>query len=382
MQTNTPADPAEEKEPIIAEGTVAIGVMHSEGGFIFDRDYYFDPEHRWKQDQKIARWCEEQYAPHPIYNAEAHLVQLDHQPVAFRQIGGLQPNLILGAAVGADFIFYGHQDPDISPCPLLDFGGMEGIAELDQIRWEEREPIATFLRQIDEFKRKYRNRQIDVFPPFFWDRSGRATVHGPLTTAHKLMGENFFMLLQDDFEMAYAFLQWIAKAYTDLIMLFSQRAELPVTGVHIGECSGCLFSADLWARAAIPAINTLSEACGPVRLHSCGKSDHLLELLTGVRNLQNFNLGSATNIARSRELLGLDMALDVIPDQKLLSCGSLEQTESWVGESLAENSGGPMAIQLHLDAGVPLANALAVFKALESHGIKVGYESLVERWRI
>ena len=60
---------------VFVSGTVGIGVMHKEGGFSFDRSYYFDPDHRWEQDLAIARWCERIYAPYPIHNAEAHLIQ-------------------------------------------------------------------------------------------------------------------------------------------------------------------------------------------------------------------------------------------------------------------------------------------------------------------
>ena len=103
---------------ISAMGSVSIAIMHNQGGFAFDRKYYFDPEYRWQQDQKIARWCEEKYAPWPIYNAEAHLVQLEHIKHPYRQVGGLQPNLILGAALGAKLDIPGNKDPDISTTPL------------------------------------------------------------------------------------------------------------------------------------------------------------------------------------------------------------------------------------------------------------------------
>lgn len=80
---------------ISAFGSAAIVVMHEQGSLVFDHAYCFAPEHRWKQDVEIARWCEQRFAPYPIYNAEAHLVQIEHLPRPFRQIGGLRPNLIL-----------------------------------------------------------------------------------------------------------------------------------------------------------------------------------------------------------------------------------------------------------------------------------------------
>jgi hypothetical protein len=94
---------------VSAIGSVSIGVMHKQGSFVFDESYYFDPEYRWKQDLEIARWCEREFSPYPIYNAEAHLVQMQDQPLPYRQVGGLQPILILGAALGAELVFPGDE---------------------------------------------------------------------------------------------------------------------------------------------------------------------------------------------------------------------------------------------------------------------------------
>ncbi len=380
---------------ITAFGSVAIGVMARRGGFAFDRRYYFDPEYRWTQDVAIARWAEKSYAPRPIYNAEAHLVQLDHQPIPYRQVGGLQPNLILGAALGAEFVFPGDKDPDISVTPLR---GVDDLSQLRAIRWEEREPIRTFLEQIDALKKQYpeykiqfEERQtevctpkggVDVFPPFFWDRSGRATVHGPVTTAQKLWGEDFFVLLLEDWDAALARLMWISDVYNHLIRLFSERAELPVTSLHIGECSGCLLSPQHWANAVIPAMNAMVDFCGPVRIHSCGGSDHVLEPMSRVHNLAIFNIGTNTSVAESRRLIGPEVKIDVIPDAQMLCFGKPADVRAWVERTLIENAGGPLEFQFHLDAGVPLENAIAIFETLQEHGVETKYKSLLERWGV
>ena len=366
-----------EKQNISAEGSVSVGVLHSEGGFVFDEKYFFDPEYRWQQDLQIAQWCEEKYSPYPIYNAEAQLVQLEHQPLPYRQVGGLQPNLILGAALGADLILPGNLDPDITQHPLQ---GIKDISTLKNICWEAQKPVNIFLEQLDSLKHKYKETAVDIFPPYFWDRSGRATIHGPLTTALKLMGEDFFILPFTDSEFASEFVMWIARAYNQLIQLFAEKAELSVTGIHIGECSGSLFSAELWESLAVPAMNELAEKNGSVRIHSCGKSDHLLEQMTQVHNVDVINIGSDTSIDRCRKLVGEQVKIEVIPDVQLLNDGSTENIEAWVKKCLDENNGGPLKIQFHLDSGIPFENIVAIFQALQSSGLAFSYESLVDRW--
>jgi uroporphyrinogen-III decarboxylase len=368
----------QDRSSIDALGSIAIGVMAESGGFCFDREYYYDPQHRWEQDCRIAHWAETKYAPYPLYNTEAHLVQLKHLPRPFRQVGGIQPNLILGAALGAEIVFPGDRDPDITPYPLR---GLKSIDEVRDICWQEREPISTFLRQIDEYMEKSGD-DVDVFPPFFWDRSGRATVHGPVTTAHKLIGEEFYIIMMEDFDFAMEILMWIADSYNHLIRLFSERAQLPTTGIHIGECSGCMISPELWENAVIPSMNVMVDACGPVRIHSCGNSDHILEQMSRVHDLEILNIGTDTSISRSRELIGPDIEIDVIPDPQLLFSGPPEKVSDWVRESVSQNGGGPMTIEVHIDAQVPFANTVAIFDTLRELGHELYSDSLVQRWGI
>ena len=66
---------------ISVSGSVSIGVMHRDGGFVFDDQYYYNPEHRWQQDLLITKWCEEKYAPFPIYNAERIWSSIDQQHI-------------------------------------------------------------------------------------------------------------------------------------------------------------------------------------------------------------------------------------------------------------------------------------------------------------
>ncbi len=375
MQTSSSREAGRPAQKLITVGSVSKSVLAARGGFAFDRAYFFDPEHRWEQDKRIARFIEASF-PFPLYNLEANLVQPDCLPIPFRQVGGLQPNLILGAALNADFVFFRDRDADISHPPLR---GMTHLDRLKGIKWEEREPIRTFLEQVHALKTRYRQ-DVDVFPPFFWDRSGRATVHGLVTTAHKLMGEEFYLRLHDDLDSAKRFLEWIAQTYVALIRLFSERAEIPVTSIHIGECSGCMVSPTHWAKAIIPATNILVDACGPVRLHSCGNSNRIVEQMAKVHNLATLNVGTNTSVALCRRVVGENIRLDLIPDPQMLCFGTPEDCRAWVERSLLESGNGPLEIRFHVDAAVPEHNVAAMFDTVTQHGYPPYDESLVKRW--
>ncbi len=359
---------------VCASGSVSIGVMHGEGGFIFDESYYFDPEHRWQQDLEIARWCERKFSPYPIYNAEAHLVQLHQQPYPYRQVGGLQPNLIMGAALGSNLIFPGNTDPDISAVSKL------SLAEGDQYEWKSKEPVKTFLTQIDFLNQKYSHQDVDVYPPFFWDRSGRATIHGPLTTAVKLFGEDFFTLPYTDFKYAEKIIQWITTSYLKLIQIFAGSAGINFNDIHIGECSGSLFPPDIWESLAVPAMKKLADAAGSVRIHSCGRSDHLFDQIKRVDHLTCLNIGSGSSLKLAREKFGTDLKIDLIPAIHLLNDGQVDDIKLWIDQCLSENDDGPLHIQFHYDIGMPFKNIKRIFDTLDAYGVSFTYDSLVARW--
>ena len=367
------------KQTISAAGSVSVAVLAGKGKFSFDERYFFDPDYRWQQDKKIVRWCEKNFSPYPVYHAEAHLARISFQPRPFRQVGGIQPNLILSAALGAQLVFPGNCDPDIDHAPLAVY---KDFLDVSNICWEVQEPVKTFLGQIDELKRRFRNQPVDIFPPFFWDRSGRAAVHGPLTTAVKLIGEEFFTLPYSRFDQARRFINWITESYLNLINLFSNRVGIRLNEIHVGECTGTLFPAEIWERLAVPAMNKMASAAGALRLHSCGHSDHLLGAMKQVKNVRCLNFGSNTSIKKTRQVFGKKIKIDIIPDMQLLQYGSPAEMENWVRKCLIENEGGPLEIQFHLDAGMPFENTRIIFTTLEAEGIQTNYESLCRRWKI
>jgi len=364
---------------ISASGSVSMAVLAAEGNFVFDERYYFDPEFRWEQDKKITLWCEKKFQPYPVYNAEAHLARVAFQPRPFRQVGGLQPNLLLAAALGTGLLMPGDRDPDIEYAPLA---GISHYSDILNLYWEDLEPVKTFFVQIDELKTRYSDQPVDIFPPFFWDCSGRAAIHGPLTTAVKLIGQEFFTLPYTRFEDARQFITWITESYLYLIRIFAAKAGIRLSEIHVGECTGSLFPAEIWESLAIPEINRLGKAAGDVRLHSCGHSDHLLDVMKKVDHLQCLNLGSNTSIKKTREVFGEKIKIDMIPDTRLLQVGSSAEIGKWVRNCLVENDDGPLEIQFHLDAGMPFENVKTIFTTLEDEGIPVLYESLSERWNI
>jgi len=345
-------------------GSVSFGWLHERGGFAFDEPYFMDPRVHLERERIIHEFVAKTFPRDPIYNIEAHLVQVEgrQRPVAL--VGPLQPNLILGASVGARFVFYGDKDPDITPTPLAD---LHDVAPLWNIDWAGTWPISQFLDQIHEM-REALGETHTIVPPYCWDTTGRATIHGIITTAQKLMGERIFLELTDNPGFVNEFFAWITDAYVKQIHLCAEASGLTITGLHIGDCSLCMVGPDPFIEFVLPHVSRLSHQFGPVRFHSCGFSDPLLEAFAAIENLKTLNVGSNTSVRKIRERFG-PIRIDLLPETKLLTLGTPDDMDAWVRRTIAENGEGELEFQGHLDFAQPDANCLQINRTLEVLGV-------------
>lgn len=345
-------------------GSVSFAWLKQHGAAGYDKDFFLDPLRRLELERRAHQIVAERFPEDPVYNFEAHLVQVAgrRRPVAL--VGGLQPNLILGAAVGAELVFYGDKDPDITPTPLK---GLESLDSLRAIDWKSRWPVSLFLEQITQTRAEF-GADCLAIPPFFWDASGRATFHGIVTTALKLVGEDVFvdMVVRPDFVRE--LFEWIVDAYGELSELFAQAAGLAVHGAHIGDCSACMIGPEQYGEFILPPLRRLARRMGGLRLHSCGLSDHLLELFAQIEELNCLNVGSGTSVRAIRRLFGPKLRVDLIPPVELLTYGQPADVDRWVRQTLEENEGGPLEFQFHLDLGQREEVSLQIVRTLRELG--------------
>jgi hypothetical protein len=196
---------------------------------------------------------------------------------------------------------------------------------------------------------------LQVIPPFFRDASGRAAVHGALTTAQKFLGEPLLLDLLAEPQRVRAAMNWITEATLLLVRHFAGLAGMRVGEVHVGECSSCMVGPAEWASFVGPTLERIGRELGPVRLHSCGPSNHLLTRFQQIGVLRSLDLGGETSLARVRELFGCDLPVSIAPPVKLLTAGSVAALWAWTQRVLAENRGGKLVILYHLEPQYPLA---------------------------
>jgi hypothetical protein len=348
------------------EASVSKGWLHKNGGFNFDNRYYMDPIYRWEQDSIINRFVSGKFPRYAIYNMEANLLQARHVRKNHVLVGAIQPNMILATILGAQFSFFEDKDADVAGKPLESICRKEELPSVSEILDH------SLVKNLENQIRQIRSARSDlkVIPPFFWDESGRATIHGIITTSLKLTGDNIMTTMMFDPDLAHAIHQWIVDAYIILVLHFAETGKLPVTSIHVGECAGTMISADLYKDFVVPYISQFGDKLGSVRLHTCGISDHLIDPISHIRNLKIIDTGSGTSITKIRQLMGPDFTIHIAPPMELMM-GGVPQSEilGWLESTLKENSGGPLQIAYHIEPDYELGNCLAMHDELEKKGL-------------
>jgi hypothetical protein len=353
---------------ITIEASVSKGWLHTNGGFVFDNKYYLDPVHRWEQDGIINKFVHEKFPGHAIYNMEANLLQAKYVRANHVLIGAIQPNMILATILGAQFSFFEDKDADVSGKPLEFITRKEELPALSAIL---EHPLVRDLENQIKLINDTRP-DLRVIPPFFWDESGRATIHGIITTSLKLTGDNIMTMMMFDPDLAHAIHQWIVDAYIILVHHFASAGNLPLSSVHVGECAGTMISSELYDDFVVPYISQFGDRLGSVRLHSCGISDHLIDPISHIRNLKIIDTGSGTSVGKIRQLMGPDFVIHIAPPMEMMMA-DIPQSEilGWLDRTLSENEGGPLQIAYHIEPDYEISNCLALHEELERRGLIV-----------
>lgn len=348
------------------QASVSKGWLNKHGGFVFPDQYYLDPIFRWEQDKKINRFVREQFPKFAIYNMEDNLVQADYIKDNQVFVGAIQPNMILAAMLGAKFSFFEDKDSDVLGKPLEHISKIQELPSLNSIL--EHSLIKDMENQMQVIRETHP--ELRIIPPFFWDESGRATIHGVITTSLKLTGDNIMMIMMADPDLAHAIHQWIVDAYVILIKHFAVLGNLTISSVHVGECAGTMISSQLYEDFVVPYISQLGDKLGAVRLHSCGISNHLISPASLIHNLKIIDTGSGTSILKIREIMGKGFEINVFPPVNVLLEG-VPQSEaiSWLDKTLSENQGGPLQIAYHLESDYDVRNGLVIHQELEKRGL-------------
>lgn len=347
---------------IKVQASVSKGWLHKQGGFVFNQRYYLDPHYRMQQDEKCHEFIKEKFPEFPLYNMEDNLVQAEHVVPNMMLVGAIQPNMIIAAALGAEFVYAPDKDSDVKGFPLKD---IEDVNELPPVQEVLQLP---FIKRLEEQCITAGKQYPDcrIIPPFFWDISGRATIHGIVTTSMKFIGSDIFSTMMMKLDLVKGIHKWIADTYIEVIKHFSKLGNLPVTSLHVGECSGTMLDEYSYREFVTPFISQLGREFGAIRLHSCGNADHIVDPICEIENLQIIDTGSNTSLAAIRERMGKDFEINVFPPVEVLVEGSTtEEIQGWLSQTLEDNDGGNLKIEYHLESDYNWDNCNYIHEELD-----------------
>jgi len=330
---------------ITISGTLSKAWMAEALGVVFDCDYYFDPEKRYAIDCQCNEYAAKQFPGMRLFYSESNLGRIDYWDRNQIQIGGIQPNMILGMLLGADFVPQDSGDADITPGCLAEKDPADLPAPKSLL---DQQLVTLFDEQIRQVQSDSK-KQLRPIPPFFWDVSGRAAIHGAMTSAQKFLGETIFIDMVTEPQRCLEIMHWIADAFIVLCRHFSEIANLPITGIHVGECSSCMVSPELIERFVVPVTSKIGRQLGPIRLHSCGPSTNHLEAFFKISNLHSLDLGGDTSISKVREVFGKEILISIAPMPHDMSARGTEPILDWAERILEENDGGNLEYIYHLE---------------------------------
>jgi len=346
---------------ITITGTLSKAWLAKEIGVSFDRDYYFEPMKRHAVDVRCNEYAAATFPDLPLFYGEANLTQLEHYSTNQVLIGGIQPNMILGILLGAKLVCPCDKDADISPACMA---GCNASDLVEPEKLLDSEFVHTCDSQIRNLKGNGNN--LRPIPPFFWDTSGRVTFHGVLTTAQKLFGEQIFMDMVTQPRVCHEIMQWIVRVYILLARHFSEIADIGITGVHVGECSACMISAEMFEKFIVSVTSQIGKEFGPLRFHSCGNITHLIESTAKIRNLHSLDLSGETPVGRVRDVTGETMPISIMPRVGDMEAESFQPILDWAQATIAENKAGELHINFHLEPGYNLEAVKKLYEYVSS----------------
>ncbi|MFC2125653.1 uroporphyrinogen decarboxylase family protein [Bacteroidota bacterium] len=344
------------------QSSVSKGWLNKNGGFEFTERYYLDPLFRRKQEDVIKSFIKAYFPVIPVYYMEDDLMQPQFMKDNQVLVGGIQPNMLLAAGMGAGFKFFPDMDSDLDGQPLNGLMDKDELPDFDTLI--NHPFFKEIIKQINYIKTDHP--EYNVIPPFFWDTSGRATIHGIFTTSYKLIGEQALTMPYLNPELLHDVHHWIAETYIRFVRFFNQFADFKITAVHIGECSGTMLEPGLYETFIIPYLNKIGNDLAPVRLHSCGFSDHLLDKIALVKNLAGISTGSGTSVRLIRSLFGKDISVNYLMPVDLFQSSTRDaEIESWIENIIEENDCGNLSMSFHIEPDYDIKKCLSIHAILD-----------------
>jgi methanogenic corrinoid protein MtbC1/uroporphyrinogen-III decarboxylase len=322
-------------------------------GLSFDRTYYFDPETRVEARMEMDRRLYERFG-------EVGLGDPNPQPKPLITFG----MVMLPAVFGCEIVFEKGALPWAIPLNLPD----DRIMKLEVPDLVHSYPMTEVLKQIDTLKKQY-GRVI-----------GDINTTGVQNLALKIRGEQLYV---DYFENPGLCHHLLKICTASIIQLFQLIYKITGTGAMdvtpmcdprlfvLPNCTVEQVSLQTYETFNLPYDNQVARACHPLGIHHCGSVDQALTGYAKVRHLDFLEIGFGSDVRRTRQVLGPQVAVNARISPVLMKNGTPDQVAAEVHRLI--DQGDPLESYsidtVGLTYGTPDENVKVARRTATEYGI-------------
>jgi len=321
-------------------------------GISFDRNYYFDPETRVEARMEIEKRLYDRFG-------EVGLGSPDPEPKPLITFG----MAMLPAVFGCEIVFETGALPWAMPLNLPE----DEIMRLEVPDLFNTHPMKEMLKQIEYLEGKYGKVVGDI------------NTTGVQNLALKIRGDQLYYDFFENPELCNHLLKVCTES---VIQLFQFNHKTTGTGAVdvtpmcdpklsiLPNCTAEQISLDTYESFILEYDNQVADACRPVGIHHCGSVNEVLDGYAKVRHLEFIEIGFGSDVKKTREVFGPEVAVNSRISPVLMKNGTVEEISTEV-RRLIEN-GSPLKNfsidTVGLTYGTPDENVIAARKAAAKYG--------------
>jgi methanogenic corrinoid protein MtbC1/uroporphyrinogen-III decarboxylase len=331
--------------------------FYQEYGIAFDEKYYFDPETRIEARMEMEKRLYERFGDVGLGNPNP-----DPKPlITFGMV-------MLPAVFGCEIVFKKEALPWAMPLNLSE----DEVMKLRVPDIFNSHPMTDMIKQIEYLQNKYGKVVGDI------------NTTGVQNLALKIRGEQLYIDYFENPQLVHHLLKICTES---IIQLFQYTYKITGTGaVDVTPmCDPALFvlpnctieqiSLETYEKYVMDYDNQVADACRPVGVHHCGSVNQVLEGYAKIHNIKFLEIGFGSDVKRTREVCGPEMALNARINPVLMKNGTTEEVEAEVRRLI--DAGAPLhnfsIDTVGLTYGTPDENVKAARKTAAEYGKVPGF---------
>ncbi len=326
--------------------------FHKHYGISFGKEYYFDPEVRVQTRMEIDKRLYDRFG-------DVGLGDPDPKPKPLITFG----MVMLPSIFGCEIVYKDDALPWAMPLNLPE----DDIMKLEVPDIFASYPMTDMIRQIDYLKETYGRVVGDI------------NTTGVQNLALKIRGDQLYF---DFYENPRLCRHLMGICTECIIRLFQFNHRTTGTGAVdvtpmcdpklyvFPNCTAEQISLETYESQVLEYDNRVAEACHPVGIHHCGSVDEVLDGYAKVKHLEFIEIGFGSDVRRTREVFGPNVALNARISPVLMKNGTPEEVAQEVRQLI--DNGAPLhnfsIDTVGLTYGTPDENVKTALKTAAEYG--------------